>query len=273
MYPHSKATFSRSATSIDYLPSPTAATVPLLFPSLPSMHSVSPSQNHLIPDRLAVTEFDSLLNLEMSRNNSWSSGCSSYGWPSSLATYRTQRPSLMQRSVSSLSLQKNDYRHPVSALFAEFLDSDVGPVRRVCSTGDLQRIKGMEERNQGTESALARESSMIIEGMSRACRYSPEEKKVRIERYRRKRNLRNFTKKIKYACRKTLADSRPRIRGRFARNEETDKNPTGPRSHENGVGVEEEDNEEENWVNLFDNLVAANLVQEPQDSSSFGLMF
>lgn len=45
------------------------------------------------------------------------------------------------------------------------------------------------------------ESNMIIEGMSRACRYSPEEKKERIERYRNKRNQRNFNKKIKvFAC-------------------------------------------------------------------------
>ena len=31
---------------------------------------------------------------------------------------------------------------------------------------------------------------------------------------------RNFDRKIKYACRKTLADSRPRVRGRFAKNED-----------------------------------------------------
>jgi hypothetical protein len=39
---------------------------------------------------------------------------------------------------------------------------------------------------------------MIIEEMSRAaCPYSPEEKKVRIERYKSKRNQRNYNKKIK----------------------------------------------------------------------------
>ena len=37
-------------------------------------------------------------------------------------------------------------------------------------------------------------------------------------RYRQKRHERNFSKRIKYQCRKTLADSRPRVRGRFARN-------------------------------------------------------
>ncbi|XVF13088.1 hypothetical protein REPUB_Repub08aG0177900 [Reevesia pubescens] len=52
-------------------------------------------------------------------------------------------------------------------------------------------------------------------------RYNPEERQERISKYRAKRNQRNFNKTIKYACRKTLADNRPRIRGRFARNDET----------------------------------------------------
>ncbi|KAL0353415.1 UNVERIFIED_CONTAM: hypothetical protein Sangu_0922800 [Sesamum angustifolium] len=51
-------------------------------------------------------------------------------------------------------------------------------------------------------------------------RYSVEERKDRILRYLKKRNQRNFTKTIKYACRKTLADKRVRIRGRFAKNNE-----------------------------------------------------
>lgn len=83
--------------------------------------------------------------------------------------------------------------------------------------------------------------------------YTKDEKSKRIERYRQKRNERNFNKKIKvylslprfkflsstvssatahsflpwnvaslqYACRKTLADSRPRIKGRFARTDDT----------------------------------------------------
>jgi hypothetical protein len=78
-------------------------------------------------------------------------------------------------------------------------------------------------------------------------RLSPEERREKIHRYIKKRNERNFSKKIKvlfsisvvlflhgsltgstvltynhiqYACRKTLADSRPRVRGRFAKNDE-----------------------------------------------------
>ncbi|PPS14928.1 hypothetical protein GOBAR_AA05654 [Gossypium barbadense] len=49
-------------------------------------------------------------------------------------------------------------------------------------------------------------------------RYSVEERKDRILRYLKKRNQRNFNKTIKYACRKSLADRRVRVRGRFARN-------------------------------------------------------
>ncbi|KAK6149519.1 hypothetical protein DH2020_017044 [Rehmannia glutinosa] len=51
-------------------------------------------------------------------------------------------------------------------------------------------------------------------------RYSVEERKDRILRYLNKRNHRNFNKTIKYACRKTLADKRVRVRGRFAKNNE-----------------------------------------------------
>ncbi|KAI0513632.1 hypothetical protein KFK09_009661 [Dendrobium nobile] len=51
-------------------------------------------------------------------------------------------------------------------------------------------------------------------------RASPEERKKKLDRYKSKRNARNFSKTIKYACRKTLADSRPRVRGRFAKNDE-----------------------------------------------------
>ncbi|GMJ15041.1 hypothetical protein HRI_005173300 [Hibiscus trionum] len=56
-------------------------------------------------------------------------------------------------------------------------------------------------------------------------RYSQEERRERISKYRAKRNRRNFNKTIKYACRKTLADSRSRIRGRFARSDETAEIP------------------------------------------------
>ncbi|KAK4792231.1 hypothetical protein SAY86_022666 [Trapa natans] len=44
-----------------------------------------------------------------------------------------------------------------------------------------------------------------------------EGRKEKLSRYRDKRTRRNFSRNIKYACRKALADSQPRIRGRFAK--------------------------------------------------------
>ncbi|VAI10639.1 unnamed protein product [Triticum turgidum subsp. durum] len=64
------------------------------------------------------------------------------------------------------------------------------------------------------------EISGIEDSTFKVVRLSAEQRKEKIHRYIKKRNERNFSKKIKYACRKTLADSRPRVRGRFAKNEE-----------------------------------------------------
>ncbi|XP_052170696.1 uncharacterized protein LOC127786942 [Diospyros lotus] len=100
-------------------------------------------------------------------------------------------------------------------------------IRRVCSTGDLQATKTSQGNHRPVSSPLsvAAQSSFMEEANSKVGRYSAEERKERIHRYRAKRNQRNFNKTIKYACRKTLADNRPRIRGRFARNDETGEIP------------------------------------------------
>ncbi|CAI0555572.1 unnamed protein product [Linum tenue] len=65
--------------------------------------------------------------------------------------------------------------------------------------------------------------------------YTAEERKDRILRYLNKRNQRNFNKTIKYACRKTLADRRVRVRGRFARNSSSEDNNRP--YNENDVGT------------------------------------
>ncbi|KAJ4833883.1 hypothetical protein Tsubulata_047728 [Turnera subulata] len=183
-------------------------------------------------------------------SSSTNSTTGGYGSPSSMAATcsgatHQRRPSLMQRSISSHSLQKNNGYHCHFTSARDFLDMDSSPVRRVSSTGDLQHGYHGHSR---ADSPLSSESSVIIESMTRASKYSPEEKKERIERYRSKRNQRNFNKKIKYACRKTLADSRPRIRGRFARNDEI------PQLQwcNNISGEEEEEDDDENWINFLD---------------------
>uniref|UniRef100_A0A7S3I8R9 CCT domain-containing protein n=1 Tax=Fabrea salina TaxID=342563 RepID=A0A7S3I8R9_9CILI len=42
-----------------------------------------------------------------------------------------------------------------------------------------------------------------------------EERKLKIQRFLKKRQKRNFEKKVSYACRKRVADNRIRVKGRF----------------------------------------------------------
>ncbi|KAL8050769.1 hypothetical protein ABFX02_06G102000 [Erythranthe guttata] len=49
----------------------------------------------------------------------------------------------------------------------------------------------------------------------------------KLSRYWIKKSKRNFGKKLKYACRKALADGQPRIRGRFAKTEEIECSKKG----------------------------------------------
>ncbi|KAJ8768620.1 hypothetical protein K2173_023524 [Erythroxylum novogranatense] len=215
MYGHSFPTFSRADCfplghiSPDFTPPPSEALM-------------------VIPDyQLAAME-----TLCGQSTTTTTSGCSSYGSPASLASCAT---------TTQGSLHNNGYHCHFTSPY-DFLDMETSSVRRVFSTGDLQH-------SQRSESPLSSESSVIMESMSRATKYSPEEKKERIERYRSKRNQRNFTKKIKYACRKTLADSRPRIRGRFARNDETEKNPQ--LLQWSNIYGEEEEEHDDTWIKFL----------------------
>ncbi|XP_065858956.1 zinc finger protein CONSTANS-LIKE 2 [Euphorbia lathyris] len=127
---------------------------------------------------------------------------------------------LFQPMFDSLFESPNYQNQNFSPPESSFLSSQM---RRVCSTGDLQSLRGAHSGStqRSYSSPLATESSVMEDGNFKVGRYSAEERKDRISKYRAKRNQRNFTKTIKYACRKTLADNRPRIRGRFARNDES----------------------------------------------------
>ncbi|GMI70378.1 hypothetical protein like AT1G04500 [Hibiscus trionum] len=98
-------------------------------------------------------------------------------------------------------------------------------VQRVFKHGDLQGLGTDAQQLVGvattSSTPLASEISSLEDSTSnKVGKLSVEQRKEKIHRYMKKRNERNFSKKIKYACRKTLADSRPRVRGRFAKNDE-----------------------------------------------------
>ncbi|XP_076933912.1 uncharacterized protein LOC143599981 [Bidens hawaiensis] len=167
---------------------------------------------------------------------------------------------MMQRSYSSNSFQQGRsngvvYQPKFNGLIdTPHLDSQVltSPdhcfssthMRRVCSTGDLQSHKAKETTQRMSSSPLSRDSSYMDEANFKVGRYNAEERKEKISKYRAKRTQRNFNKTIKYACRKTLADNRPRIRGRFARNDEPGELPKSTNFHQYGV-------EDELWVILY----------------------
>ncbi|KAK9727288.1 hypothetical protein RND81_05G271600 [Saponaria officinalis] len=149
-------------------------------------------------------------------NGSTSTGSSYMGSPSSPLSCTSSHPphftkTLFQRSLSSHSLDQNE-AHPLFSNPPTGISSlDLGSVRRVSSTGDLEQ--GMlRHHNPHRGSPLANETtSIIIEGMTKPCRYSPDEKKERIEKYRNKRTQRNFNKKIQVGLTfATFKDSKPK---------------------------------------------------------------
>ncbi|XP_056174319.1 two-component response regulator-like APRR9 isoform X2 [Syzygium oleosum] len=177
----------------------------------------------------------------------------SYGGPENVAKY-------LQRNYSSNSVDGRSapfhqplfdavlespefqYHHALSSPEHCLLD---GQIRRVCSTGDQRSTGTPQSTPRSFSSPLATESSFTVEANAKVRRYSAEERKERILKYRAKRTQRNFNKTIKYACRKTLADNRPRIRGRFARNDEAGDVPKAASSAR-------DDDDDEFWMTLHE---------------------
>ncbi|KAJ6420965.1 hypothetical protein OIU84_028361 [Salix udensis] len=96
-------------------------------------------------------------------------------------------------------------------------------LQHVFNPGDLQALGNETPKLVGgpvSSAPLTSEISSLEDSTFKVGKLSVEQRKEKIHRYMKKRNERNFSKKIKYACRKTLADSRPRVRGRFAKNDD-----------------------------------------------------
>ncbi|KAL6508919.1 hypothetical protein OROHE_021478 [Orobanche hederae] len=209
------------------------------FPQPEINQTFPPSQLFLPP--LAISGEHDSLSAFRSKVGYTSSEHSSYGGsPTSTTSYGTYSPTV--------------------DLFPQgqyFELEDTSSLWKTLTAGNMLQDVNLGQHNLWSNSPLAATECSIMESMNRASPYSPEEKKERIERYRNKRNLRNFNKKIKYECRKTLADSRPRIRGRFARNDhdQIDKTPQTQIQWDQ-TGVEEDD---DNWVKFLD-AYSANMM-------------
>ncbi|KAK6135204.1 hypothetical protein DH2020_031049 [Rehmannia glutinosa] len=123
-----------------------------------------------------------------------------------------------QKSASLTCLRSMDYVHeaPVRPNFLDFPVMDFGAVygmRRAFSDGDIKTL-GNDNNVSHVQSPMEQPKVMSI------C--ASEDRREKLSRYWSKKSKRNFDRKIKYACRKALADSQPRVRGRFAKTDVTE---------------------------------------------------
>ncbi|KAJ6359395.1 hypothetical protein OIU76_001015 [Salix suchowensis] len=122
----------------------------------------------------------------------------------------------LSKSVSSGCLSSIEWVHGAAGNpgFLDFPGIDFENaygMRRAYSDGDIKTL------GNGNTSLIC---SHLDRPLIINC--SAEGRQEKLSRYRNKKTKRNFGRKIKYACRKALADSQPRIRGRFAKTEEWD---------------------------------------------------
>ncbi|XP_073314376.1 uncharacterized protein [Primulina huaijiensis] len=119
---------------------------------------------------------------------------------------------LLQESSSSscVRLMESVHEAPPRLNFFDppVIDFDAAcGIRRTFSEGDVKTI--------GNDKVTFLHSPL---GLVKTC--VSDARKKQLSRYWNKKSKRNFDRKIKYACRKALADGQPRIRGRFAKPEE-----------------------------------------------------
>ncbi|XP_072994225.1 uncharacterized protein [Typha latifolia] len=123
----------------------------------------------------------------------------------------------IQKSVSFGCLESTEWIWPcpVRPNFLDFQGLDFEAafgIRRSYSEGDIQNLS---DNNTSLGNTTVIDSS--FERLFTINDTKTEERRQKLSRYRKKKTQRNFGRKIKYACRKALADSQPRVRGRFAK--------------------------------------------------------
>ncbi|CAL9205244.1 unnamed protein product [Musa hybrid cultivar] len=70
----------------------------------------------------------------------------------------------------------------------------------------------------GSDQVSSSEAAVVPDGIGNGA--APTDREARVMRYREKRKSRRFEKTIRYASRKAYAETRPRIKGRFAKRSE-----------------------------------------------------
>ncbi|KAL1188805.1 Zinc finger protein CONSTANS-LIKE 4 [Cardamine amara subsp. amara] len=224
----------------------------------------SSSSGELLPPPLSGFEEDCLSSVpsySLGSINPSSPSCSFLGNPG-LPAYMTVTGNMMNTGLGSGFYSGNihlgsDFKPSHDQLME--IQADNGgmfcpdSIKPIFNPGDhhLQGIDGGENQNHMVAPPVLPQLGTEITGLddpsfNKVGKLSAEQRKEKIHRYMKKRNERNFSKKIKYACRKTLADSRPRVRGRFAKNDEFgEPNRQACSSHleedDDDVGVKEEE--------------------------------
>ncbi|CAD7699249.1 unnamed protein product [Ostreobium quekettii] len=128
---------------------------------------------------------------------------------------------------------------PTAATAAAAADSPVRGLRKSQSTPTLSSLPGTS-----VAQTLSPAGELAGAGdAQRIGRLTAEERRQKVLRYRQKRHERKFEKRVTYQCRKTLADSRPRVRGRFARND--DSNAVMPHQTKKALAAQKEAEDQE----------------------------
>jgi len=235
------------------------STSPLTVPSSSSSSSplTSPSKKGL-----SFTIPKALFNKKVSSNNSNNSISLSFDKQLSeietLAELASQKSPLKQQKSSSFIMNDitntNDNISHDEDIFLTFARRqraysepwDAGDASWIHKANAFNTdIKPASSSSVSEYLSLEKYASMINKE-GRIGIYTREERREIIRRYHEKRKRRVWKKKIRYHCRKNLADRRVRVKGRFVKAEEL------------GLIVEEDDDEDE----YEENIDAANIKEE-----------
>ncbi|XP_020574129.1 uncharacterized protein LOC110020382 [Phalaenopsis equestris] len=108
------------------------------------------------------------------------------------------------------------------------------PMQTFYDPENLQVLRDSNQPMVGCSTSMAplqvaaKDESKIDESDFKVPKLTLAEKNNKINRYKEKKKARNYNRKINYPCRKILADSRHRVRGRFAKNDEVPQAASRP---------------------------------------------